>query len=101
MNKWSAGDVIALKYMWRVAGMSSSQIAQITKRTRDSVIGKVHRLKMSNEGRWAPGGGKPRWAPFQNPRYRPEDDPTYQKSRQDNYIPVGKILPLPGCSTQA
>lgn len=97
---WSDGEVIALKFMWRVVGMSAHQIGSVMGRTNNSIIGKVARLSMCEQGRLAPGG-QPRWVPFQNPRYRPEDDPTHQQSRQDNYLRTAKILPLPSSSPRA
>ena len=99
-REWTDGEEVALKFMWRVAGMSAPQIGAILKRSRNSIIGKVGRLGMHDQGRWTQGG-QPRWEPFQNPRYRPEDDPSLKASCQEYKLPLAAILRLPQVSPRA
>ncbi|MEO1493713.1 MAG: GcrA family cell cycle regulator [Pseudomonadota bacterium] len=53
---WTEERVEKLKELWN-EGMSASQIAKVLGGvTRNAVIGKVHRLGLSNRGTSAPGG---------------------------------------------
>ncbi len=53
---WTEERVDKLKELWN-EGMSASQIAKVLGGvTRNAVIGKVHRLGLSNRGAAAPGG---------------------------------------------
>lgn len=86
---WTDKQEETLQRLWK-EGKSASYIASILKVTRNSVIGKIHRMKI---GRPEPAGNKSRRASAQR-RHRA------QRSRFERRIepvapPIPKSLPLP------
>ncbi|HYE00575.1 MAG TPA: GcrA family cell cycle regulator [Alphaproteobacteria bacterium] len=57
---WTVGRVEVLERLWR-EGASASQVARVLGCSRNAVIGKVHRLGLSKDGRHA--AARPRNAP--------------------------------------
>ncbi|MEL6476027.1 MAG: GcrA family cell cycle regulator [Pseudomonadota bacterium] len=79
---WTDERVEKLKELW-AEGMSASQIAKsLGGVTRNAVIGKVHRLGLSNRGAAAPGGA-------------PEEQKGPDKPAQKAAKPVEAAEPMP------
>ena len=45
-EEWTKAKEAELKQLWEVQGKSATQVGKIFKRTRNSIIGKVHRMKL-------------------------------------------------------
>ncbi len=75
---WTDERVETLKKMWSEGGQSASQIAkELGGVTRNAVIGKVHRLGLSNR---AGGTAEPAAAPPRPSRSRPRRSPRSKRS---------------------
>lgn len=59
---WTEPRVALLTRMWR-EGLSAGEVARALGVTRNAVLGKVHRLKLSQAGRAAPARPRPCGAP--------------------------------------
>ena len=100
MSDWSVADVESLKAGW-IAGTPASKIGKALGRSRNAVIGKVHRLGLS--GRAAPS--QPSRTTFKAPRApRPTPAPAPRRVEHHSHSPALPTQPVfypeePGSAT--
>ena len=91
---WTDERVELLKRMWG-EGQSASQIAkELGGVTRNAVIGKVHRLGMSNRATGAsPAKSEPKEKSAATPKPKPASKPEPARPARRQIIPAGQPLP--------